>query len=337
METWDAILAQDSHRSLASSKNLKQLGQPVSAETQVVAGSNYRFKFADGTIVPVFESLTHVFKIDDFKRATDIGSSYCTYAPDYDCYPSSNGFPACCQIDMYSCPEKIQECEGSMMTGGWEKMSEREMMETWDAILAQDSHRSLASSKNLKQLGQPVSAETQVVAGSNYRFKFADGTIVPVFESLTHVFKIDDFKRATGNMGRWEKNTMSEREMVEKWDAVLAEESTRDLVSSKILKQFGEPVSVETQVVEGTNYRFTFADGTIVTVWETLNNIFKIEDVKRATQKDVHYFSFNASAATNNGLILFLAVIGICMTLFYGVQYTRKLFQQDYTAIKEEV
>jgi len=134
-----------------------------------------------------------------------------------------------------------------MMTGGWEKMSEREMMETWDAILAQDSHRSLASSKNLKQLGQPVSAETQVVAGSNYRFKFADGTIVPVFESLTHVFKIDDFKRAT----------------------------------------------------------------------------------------DVHYFSFNASAATNNGLILFLAVIGICMTLFYGVQYTRKLFEQDYTPMME--
>jgi len=221
--------------------------------------------------------------------------------------------------------------------------------------------------------------------------------------------------------------------MVEKWNAVLAEES-KDLVS---FKQFGEPVSVETQVVAGTNYRFTFADGTTVTVWETLHNMFKIQDVNRATQKgcpimecgcppeDItaiikdektgcnhcacyprlfnpskcecpghgtiglpsptnlecpkgykltvpnyehqcsdgsridcsgrdwmcrgphgyekptyrkdHSFSFNASAATNNGLILFLAVIGICMTLFYGVQYTRKLFQQDYTAIKEEV
>merc|ERR1719419_2125447 len=53
-------------------------------------------------------------------------------------------------------------------------------------------------------------------------------------------------------------------------------------------------------------------------------------------RKDVQSFSFNASAAKNNGLILFLAVIGICMTLFYGVQYTRKLFKQDYTPIMEE-
>ena len=69
-------------------------------------------------------------------------------------------------------------------------MSQREMNEKWDEVLAQYW--------GLNQFGEPVSVETQLVAGTNYRFKFADGTIVPVFESLTHVFKIGDIKRATG-------------------------------------------------------------------------------------------------------------------------------------------
>merc|ERR1719317_1005843 len=112
-------------------------------------------------MVPVFESLTHVFKIGDIKRATG-------------------------------------------MLGAWEKMSEHEMMETWDAILAQE--RKFWGSPNLKQFGKPVSAETQVVAGNNYRFKFADGTIVPVFESLTHVFKIGDIKFGTGSHEQSDKS-----------------------------------------------------------------------------------------------------------------------------------
>jgi len=283
VEKWDAALAEESNRGLVSSEKLKQLGEPVSVETQLVAGTNYRFKFADGTFVIVWETLRNKLKIWDIKRAN-----------------------------------------GRTTPGGWSStMSEREMNEKWDAVLAQHFDFWIG---DLKQLGEPVSVETQVVAGTNYRFTFADGTIVPVFESLTHVFKIGDIKRATvkilggnycdagpdydcypsggypaccqhdwdscpkkqpeceGKMGRWEKNTMSKREMVKKWHAVLAEES-KDLASLENLKQFGEPVSVETQVVAGTNYRFTFADGTTVTVWETLHDMFKIEDVNRATQK----------------------------------------------------
>merc|ERR550534_3131009 len=205
MEKWHAVLAEESNRDLV----LKQLGEPVSVETQVVAGTNYRFKFADGTRVTVFESLMNKLKIEDIKRATDgfVGKHYCTWGPDYSCFkdgwpsccndksekcpeerelcdrtfvkpPGSDyctygpnyqcykdGWPSCCQDKSEKCPEQRPLCDdhGSMMTGGWEKMSEREMMETWDAILAQDSHRSLASSKNLKQLGQPVSRKHRLL------------------------------------------------------------------------------------------------------------------------------------------------------------------------------
>merc|ERR1719499_841901 len=44
------------------------------------------------------------------------GTSYCTHTPDHDCYPSSNGTPACCQVGMETCPEEKQECE-DIMTG----------------------------------------------------------------------------------------------------------------------------------------------------------------------------------------------------------------------------
>jgi len=61
----------------------------------------------------------------------------------------------------------------------------------------------------------------------------------------------------------------------------------------------------------------------------------KFEKAKENVHSIDHAF-FNASAAKNNSLILFLAVIGICMTLFYGVHYTRKFFEEEYTPIMEE-
>ena len=38
-----------------------------------------------------------------------VGASYCTFAPDYDCYES--GWPACCGDDAVECPAEQPECE----------------------------------------------------------------------------------------------------------------------------------------------------------------------------------------------------------------------------------
>lgn len=40
-----------------------------------------------------------------------VGDSYCTYAPDLACYPSTNGYPACCSEDAESCPTERPPCE----------------------------------------------------------------------------------------------------------------------------------------------------------------------------------------------------------------------------------
>jgi len=60
------------------------------------------------------------------------------------------------------------------------------------------------------------------------------------------------------------------------------------------------------------------------------------ELVEPSIRKDVHSIFYNASAAMDkNRLVLILAVLGICSSLFYGVQYARKLFVAEYTPIFE--
>merc|ERR1711862_579965 len=48
--------------------------------------------------------------------------------------------------------------------------------------------------------GEPVSVETQVVAGTNYFFKFADGTTVKIFEQVwTNTFRVEEPCRPAGS------------------------------------------------------------------------------------------------------------------------------------------
>merc|ERR1719254_353184 len=41
-----------------------------------------------------------------------VGTSYCTWSPDTECFPSNNGWPACCGDDSQDCPEERPACEG---------------------------------------------------------------------------------------------------------------------------------------------------------------------------------------------------------------------------------
>jgi hypothetical protein len=46
----------------------------------------------------------------------NVGGDYCTFAPDLQCYPSTNGFPACCGEDSASCPADRPPCENTSTT-----------------------------------------------------------------------------------------------------------------------------------------------------------------------------------------------------------------------------
>jgi len=42
-----------------------------------------------------------------------VGTSYCTWSPDAACFPSSNGWPACCREGAESCPDERPACEAA--------------------------------------------------------------------------------------------------------------------------------------------------------------------------------------------------------------------------------
>jgi hypothetical protein len=44
------------------------------------------------------------------------GSDYCTWAPDYDCYPT-RGWATCCFDEITRCPEAMPECENTNSSG----------------------------------------------------------------------------------------------------------------------------------------------------------------------------------------------------------------------------
>merc|ERR1719210_746518 len=71
----------------------------------------------------------------------------------------------------------------------------------------------------------------------------------------------------TNAAGGW--TMQNPADFYEKWDQV-AREGTTSVVGLAMedLIVLGQPVKVATQVVAGTNYAFTFADGTTATVWE---------------------------------------------------------------------
>lgn len=69
--------------------------------------------------------------------------------------------------------------------GGWTSgMNRQNMQAKWNEVLAKNSNSALISISNLESLDEPVSVETQVVAGVNYKFTFQDGTQVIVLEQV---------------------------------------------------------------------------------------------------------------------------------------------------------
>jgi len=77
-------------------------------------------------------------------------------------------------------PEPELKPSKPQLAGGWsdEKKVEEEDLTVWNQVLAKNPRH---EDVELGALGAPLTVRTQVVAGTNYRFKFADGTVVQVF------------------------------------------------------------------------------------------------------------------------------------------------------------
>ncbi|CAK0869174.1 unnamed protein product, partial [Prorocentrum cordatum] len=172
-----------------------------------------------------------------------------------------------------------------------------EELDVWNRMVA---NASTHDGIDLASLGAPVSVVSQVVAGMIYDFTFSDGTVVSVFEqSWTDTLEVQDIVHAppangTGQQagkkpggftvlktGGWSAASKPTPEDLAAW------ENTVDKVGSYQdvdLASLGQPVLVQTKVVSGTQFRFVFEDGEVVTVqsqpWTNTLEVTSVEQPK---------------------------------------------------------
>merc|ERR1719499_2755220 len=94
--------------------------------------------------------------------------------------------------------------------------------------------------------------------------------------------------------GGWAPSRDVTTDEIALWESAMT--NTEGLYQGTDLEAIGEPVSVETQVVAGTNYKFTFEDGTTVTVYECpWEDILEVTDVSAAPSDSQNLFGGSGS------------------------------------------
>jgi len=185
LKVWKLVLESPSAHGGHYWHTLASLGNPISVRTQIVAGTNYRFLFKDGSIAEVFYAswqntleLTKLEIAEDEDQTTEdkvqtveeVGQN------------AENGNQTA-NDEVQTAVDDIQTAEEDQMPGGWsgEESLDEQSLKVWKLVLESPSAHGGNYWHTLASLGNPISVRTQIVAGTNYRFLFEDGSIVEVF------------------------------------------------------------------------------------------------------------------------------------------------------------
>jgi len=268
------------------SEDLAQFGTPNTASTQVVAGTNYKFGFSDGSQVTVLEQLwmDPKIRITNIEKAK-VQVQFCASSPAQLCRmrcprPSCESenqcalrLGKCCNFECVDSSSQNGIVLQQAQPGSWSAF-DGDFVAKWSEILTKATIKvdGLAS-EDLVALGTPQSASSQVVAGANYKFAFSDGTQVTVLEqvwmdpqmTITNI-EMPEIVLRKSQPGSW---SAYDGDFSAKWSEILKKATIKvDDFASEDLIALGKPESASSQVVAGTNYKFAFSDGTRVTVLE---------------------------------------------------------------------
>jgi len=242
------------------------------------------------------------------KEVGTIWGTYCTWSPDYSCF--KDGHPSCCNDKSVKCPEQRPLCDRGDGNVGTTYCS-------WspDYSCFKDGHPSCCTDKSLKCPEQRPLCDRGDGNGKD--------------DALLNLDLSSSQETPEQQVPKTPRKVMRPNNCV--CPTGTGESSV--LINSKSLK------CMEGYKLKPDHFEHQCADGS----WIDCSGPSYIcmgphgELMEPTTRKDIHSVFYNASGAMNNRLVLFLVVIGICITLFYGVQYTRKLFAaEEYTPIIEE-
>ena len=111
-------------------------------------------------------------------------------------------------------------------------------------------------------------------------------------------------------VGGWTEKRAPTAEELSVWGDTVEKTGSHESVD---LASLGDPVSVQTQVVAGTNYKFVFENGKVVTVFEPISGQLEVTCVEEEEEGDGTCVGGEASAAWSRAGGVGLAAIAACV------------------------
>jgi len=258
LSIWDQTVESTSQYLMddGTTVSLSSFGTPTLVSTQVVAGVNYKFEFSNLAEVTVFyQSWTNTLQVSKVEQ-------------------SESSVPREVETNTQE-DDSPREVENDVMTGAVSDTTEptQEDLDAWDKTVDSEELDGEYGQEYLLDLGAPIAVSTQVVSGINYEFTFADGTVVEVYvQSWTNTYQVTDViepvvEEEVFIAGGMSSGHVPTDEEIELWYDAVEKAVTTGLYGESYLLSLNDPVTVQTQVVSGINYLFTFSDGTKVKVY----------------------------------------------------------------------
>jgi len=273
LSIWDQTVESTSQYLMddGTTVTLSSFGTPTSVSTQVVAGVNYKFEFSNlAEVVVFYQSWANTLEV------TKVEQPESSVPREVENDTQEDGSP--------------RENENYAMTGAVSDTTEpsQEDLDAWQKTVEGEELYGEYGQIYLLGLGAPIAVSTQVVSGINYTFTFADGTVVAVYvQSWTNTYEVTkvtepevEEEEEVFIAGGMSSGHVPTDEEIELWYDAAEKAITTGLYGESYLLSLNDPITVQTQVVSGINYLFTFTDGTKVKVYaQSWTGTLEITDV----------------------------------------------------------
>ena len=247
----------------------------VSASSQVVAGIKYKFQLQFSVLIEGDEMFLKRYEAVVWQQPAG--------------YNGANSAESYVVLSVTSLDGSDNNTLNLAIAGGWSNINSNNL-DAWasSALKAAISQVESLFTQNSPNLVGVQSAQTQIVAGQNYKFliQFDLGTFeVVVWRKLdgsllvTQTTQVNSGRRLGSTAGGWSKLDINN---LDDW----ARQASAFAVSVSTSKSDGDLLEIKeasSQIVAGTNYKFIIAfsngDSVSVTVWRRLDGSFQVTNV----------------------------------------------------------
>lgn len=265
-------------QTLKASSDSVNFDSLVSASSQVVAGIKYKFQLRFSVLIEGDEMFLKSYEAVVWQQPAG--------------YNGANAAESYVVLSVTSLDGSDNNTLNLAISGGWNNINSNKL-DAWasSALKAAISQVESLFTQNSPNLVGVQSAQTQIVAGQNYKFliQFDLGTFeVVVWRKLdgsllvTQTTQVSSGRRLGSTAGGWSQLDINN---LDDW-ATQASGLAVSAASSRTDGEFSNIQQASSQIVAGTNYKFILAfsngDSLSVTIWRRLDGSFQVTNISQA-------------------------------------------------------